>query len=119
MRAGEEFRLLVAAVIDQGFMQAAETLRGIARDIFDIERLDDIDHKVGAGRRLRLAPQSGGVPVSAAAICRGRPQRRWPRRGLRTIVAGDVGGIGWQRRTRRARDRHTGQKFASIQSGSR
>ena len=54
MRAGEKFRFLVAAVVDQRFMQPTKTLRGIARDVIDIERLDDIDHEVGVRRAFGL-----------------------------------------------------------------
>jgi hypothetical protein len=48
MRAGEEFRFLVVAVIDQRFMQTAKALCRIALDVLDLERLDDIDHEVGS-----------------------------------------------------------------------
>jgi hypothetical protein len=49
MRAGEEFRFLIAAIVDQRFMQPAKALCRIAR-LRDIERLDNIDHEVGARR---------------------------------------------------------------------
>ncbi|HET9585625.1 MAG TPA: hypothetical protein VFP38_16440 [Bradyrhizobium sp.] len=48
MRAGEEFRFLIAAIVDQRFMQPAKALCRIARQVRDIERLDNIDHEVGA-----------------------------------------------------------------------
>jgi hypothetical protein len=74
MRAGEEFGFFVAAVIDQGFVQAADAVRRIARHVVDIERFDDIDHKVGGGRAFglhRYAWRSGFGRGDRG----GRPQR--------------------------------------------
>ena len=56
--AGEQLGVLVAAVVDEGFVQAAEAGAGIGGDVFEAERLDDVDHEVGAGA-------VGGVDVGA------------------------------------------------------
>src|SRR5450631_1940108 len=48
MHAGQEFGLLVAAVIDQRLVQCAKARGRIAGQIFDVERLDYVDHEVGA-----------------------------------------------------------------------
>jgi len=53
VHAGQEFGFLVAAVIDQRLVQAAEARRRVRRQIFEIERLDDIDHEVRAVRHMR------------------------------------------------------------------
>src|SRR5262245_53464055 len=37
MRASQKLRFLVAAIIDEGFVQSAKTLCGIARDILDTQ----------------------------------------------------------------------------------
>ena len=87
--AGEQFGILVAAVIDDGFVQAAEAGAGIGGAIFDAERLDHVDHEVGANAQRRLRLQRGllrhgdgrsgsdqsrrarsGVAKEAAAACR-------------------------------------------------
>ena len=52
VRAGEEFRHRVLAVIDQRLVETAVARGRIGRQIFDVERLDDVDHEVGAGRAV-------------------------------------------------------------------
>ena len=47
--AGDEFGTLIAAVVDDRFLQPAETRSRIGADVFETQRLDDIDHEVGAG----------------------------------------------------------------------
>ena len=54
VHAGEEFRHRVLAVIDQQLVQSAVARGRIGRDIFDVERLDDVDHEVGAGHAVFL-----------------------------------------------------------------
>ena len=49
MAAGDQLGVLVAAVVDQRFVQAAEAGAGIGADVFDAQRFDDVDHEVGAG----------------------------------------------------------------------
>jgi hypothetical protein len=48
VQAGEELGLGVAAVIDQRFVQAAEARPRVGRDVFEAERLDDVDHEIRA-----------------------------------------------------------------------
>ena len=48
VRAGEEFRHRILAVIDQGFVDPAVTRGRVGWQILDVERLDDVDHKIGA-----------------------------------------------------------------------
>ncbi len=40
---------LVAAVVDQGLVDAAEAGARIGGDVLEVERLDDVDHEVGPG----------------------------------------------------------------------
>ena len=49
VHAGQELRLRVAAIIDHRFVQAATTGTRIAGNIFEVERLQHIDHEVRAG----------------------------------------------------------------------
>ena len=77
VHAGEEFRLLVAAVVDQRFVQCAEARRRIAGQIFDVESLDDIDHEIGAGAAaftvlgFLRCPGFGGRNLRIGCNCRG------------------------------------------------
>ena len=113
VRAGEELRHLVAAVVDQRLVDAAVARGAVGRQIFDVERLDDVDHEVGAGDAADPIRLDCGVPVSAAIGCAvggsadgrrggGGPGRGGRVRGLRRQRAG------------RAGDGHAGQKFAAI-----
>src|SRR6516164_2387440 len=52
VRAGEEFRHRVLAVIDQGFVDPAVTRGRVGWQIFDLDRLDDVDHEIGARRTV-------------------------------------------------------------------
>ncbi len=49
VHAGEELGLLVAAIVDERLLQAAEARAGVRRHVFEVERLDDVDHEIGAG----------------------------------------------------------------------
>ncbi len=49
VQARQELGLAIAAVVDDGFVQAAKARAGIGRDVLEIERLDDVDHEVGTG----------------------------------------------------------------------
>jgi len=51
VHAGDNFRFVVA-VIDDGFVQAAIARSAIDRQIFDAERIEDVDHEVAAARGL-------------------------------------------------------------------
>ena len=52
VRTGENLRLDVAAVIDDGFVETAEARGAIHREIIDIQRLEHVDHEIAAARRL-------------------------------------------------------------------
>ncbi|GCC49418.1 hypothetical protein chiPu_0033577, partial [Chiloscyllium punctatum] len=52
MRAGDDLGLLVAAMIDDRLVQAAEARRAVHREILDVERLEHVDHEVAAARGL-------------------------------------------------------------------
>src|SRR6516225_4251199 len=47
--ASDELGILVAAVVDHGFMEAAEGGARISAGVLDPERLNDIDHEIGTG----------------------------------------------------------------------
>ena len=49
MAAGDELRGLVAAVVDQRFLQRTKTRSRIGRDVFKAQGLDHIDHEIGPG----------------------------------------------------------------------
>ena len=66
--AGKPLRALVAAVVDQRFLQAAEARSWIRRAILDAERLDDVHHEV----RARLLV-SGDFHGAATFSGRGLP----------------------------------------------
>ena len=61
--AGEEFRALVAAVVDQRLVQAAKARRRIGGHVFEAERLDHVDHEIAAalaeGERLQRGRRGG------------------------------------------------------------
>ena len=64
VRASEEFRHLVAAIIDHRFVDPAITGSTVRGHVLDVERLDDVDHEIGAGsaadaRRRQFARRSG------------------------------------------------------------
>ena len=77
MGAGEEFRHRVLAVVDQRLVDGAIARCRIGRQVFDVERLDDVDHEVRSGpalarigRNIRHAGLGGGDMGV-------RRQRRW------------------------------------------
>ena len=79
--AGDEFGAFVPAVVDDGFVQAAEARSGIGADVLDAQRLDDVDHEIGAGAAFGEDFEPG-----RRADLRFRRNRRWrcnARRGAR------------------------------------
>jgi hypothetical protein len=93
-------------------MQPAETLGGIARDILDVERLDDVDHEIGIRRTFGLYRGLRGADFSGGDF-RSRPDGgRTPlgRRGR----GGNAGGVRREWRSRCTRDGYACEKFASI-----
>ena len=49
MKTGDELRVLVAAVIDDRFLQAAGIRVGIDRDVLEAQGLQDVHHEIGPG----------------------------------------------------------------------
>ena len=80
---------VVAAVVDDRLVEAAEARAGIGADVFEAERLEDVDHEVGAAA---LVVADDLDLAGADRLARGRHDRR---RGL-----GWKGGRGWRGRTR-------------------
>jgi hypothetical protein len=119
VRAGEKFRHLVAAVIDQRLVDGAEAGSRVRRQIFDIEGLDDVDHEVGAGNatdpRQFLRRRGLGDRDLHGGRQRGRPPRCADGR-----IRGGSGLRRWRCQRRcRARDRSSGQEFAPTHLGTR
>src|SRR5262250_694790 len=48
MTASDELGILVATIVDHGFMKASEGRARISAHVLDAERLDDVDHVVRA-----------------------------------------------------------------------
>ena len=103
MRHGEELRHLVVAVVDQRLVDAAEARGAVRRQVFDVERLDDVDHEVGAGDAADAVAVLGGVPVSAAIGPGGRRQRRRHARGRGAGGTGAHSRLAARPRSRRRR----------------
>ena len=59
MTIRNELGIPIATVIDDRFVHAAETRPGVGADVFEAQRLDDVDHVVGAatvrGENFNLA----------------------------------------------------------------
>jgi len=72
MHTGDDFGF-VAAVIDDGFVQAAVARSAVDRQIFDAERVQHIGHEVAASRP-RLAAALERRPSISPAV---RPGSRW------------------------------------------
>ena len=72
--AGEPLRLVVAAVVDEGFLETAEARAGIRGAIFDAERLDDVDHEVRA--RLLVSGNFHGAATFSGRRLPGLLRRR-------------------------------------------
>ena len=72
--AGQELRLAVSTVIDDGLLNGIEARSGIRRDVFNPERLDDIGHEV----RCRVLDDRGrrrlGRPVLPQVMPRRQPR---------------------------------------------
>jgi hypothetical protein len=49
VQAGDDLGILVARVIDDGFLQTAETRRGVDRDVLQADGLQHVRHEVRAG----------------------------------------------------------------------
>ncbi len=121
VHAGEEFRHRVLAVVDQRFMDAAIARRRIGRQIFDVERLDDVDHEVRTGRavlrrRGRGLRRSGlrGRDMSIGRQCRGQALfGLWRSRGRGNRRRGGRNAAGG------AGNRCGCEKFAAIEFRSR
>ncbi len=55
VQAGQPFRFLVGAVIDETFLQGAECRAGAGGHVVDVQCFADVDHEIGAGL-LRRQP---------------------------------------------------------------
>ena len=111
VRAGEKFRHLVAAVVDQRLVDGAEARSRVRRQIFDIEGLDDVDHEVGAGNAAD--PRSRQVLRRSALGRRHVHRRRQRGRPSRGGGRGRRGrSLRRRHRARRARHRDSGQELA-------
>ena len=75
VQAGQPFRLLVGAVIDEAFLQGPEGRAGAGRHVIDVQRLADIDHEVGAGL-LRRQPLYLRRPIALLGLRGGGRCRR-------------------------------------------
>ena len=85
--AGDELRLLVAAVVDQRFVQPAEARGRVRADIVDVERLDDVDHEVRAVRTMGLRDFLRDAGLGRRDMGVGPQRRRAARRGIGNIGA--------------------------------
>ena len=72
MHAGQKLGLLVTAVINNGFLQTAETRSWIGSDVLDARRFDHVDHEV------RTRPADHFIPglFSFLSLGGGRSGRR-------------------------------------------
>ncbi len=79
--AGEQFRTLVPAIVDDRLVQGAKARTGIGGDVFEPEGLDDVHHEIRAraiggqdfnlgGNRLGFVCQCSGGGQRRAAPCR-------------------------------------------------
>ena len=92
MHARDHLGRVVAAVVDDRFVQAAEARAGVRADVLEAERLEDVDHEVGAAA---LVVADHLDLAGADRLARGRHDRR---RGL-----GWRDRRGWRGRTGRLR----------------
>ena len=109
--AGQQLRQLVAAVVDDRFVQAVETGARIRGDVLEPERLDHVHHEVGRGMLddSRSAARRGRFGIGPQLGIRRRSRRRaggsfrrlWKRHGR----------LGDQRR---GADSRTSQKTTTI-----
>ncbi len=78
--AGEQLGRLVAAVIDERFVDAAESGAGVGGDVLEAQGLDDVDHEVGArairGPHVDVGRRRGGLG-SGLLSARQRIRSRW------------------------------------------
>ena len=72
VHAGEELGLRVLPVVDERLVDAAEARARIGRDVLEVERLDDVDHEVGAGTIDDDVAGSGSVLLLPCALLRRR-----------------------------------------------
>ena len=96
VRAGEDFRLDVVAVVEDRLVQAAEARRAVHRQVVDVERLEDVDHEVAAARGLRHRIRHRRLV--STAICSGPGGRALRRRRPSAAAPCACGGRRRQRR---------------------
>ena len=104
MGAGEEFRHRVLAVVDQRLMDAAIARCRIGRQVFDVERLDDVDHEIRSGPALaRIGRNIRHAGLGGGDMGVRRQRRRQPL--LRFRRGRGLGGVDGTARRRRRRPR--------------
>ncbi len=123
MHAGQKFRLLVLAVVDQRLVQRAETRCRIAGQVFDVERLDDVDHEIRAGLAAFVAAldflRRAGFSSGHFGIRRQRGRTRLGAAGASAVgdvAATALGGVDVAAAPATATP---ARKFTSIEFGSR
>ena len=112
VRAREPLGRRVAAVIDERLVQAAEARRGIRDDVLELERLQHVDHEIGArvldgqrvSRRRRAGPSPRPAFARLAPATAAQPRARRRRR---------LGGHG-NRGSRERRGRGAAQELAAV-----
>ena len=111
MRAREPLGRRIAAVIDERLVQASEARRGIRDDVLEPERLQHVDHEIGAGvldgQGVSLGDERGRFRGERLG---GLPRRE--RRG-RGRGAGRLGGH-WNGGSRESRCRGAAQELAAV-----
>src|SRR5438105_9527250 len=68
MDAGDELRLAVHSVIDDGFLQSAERGAGARRDIIDVQGSEAIDHEIAADLAVVDFGRVRGLVVIASGL---------------------------------------------------
>ena len=63
--AGQKLRHLIVAVIDERLVQRFKSRARVGAEVVDLERLDDVDHEVGAGMLDDLARRFGTASTLA------------------------------------------------------
>ena len=110
VHAGEEFRHRVLAVIDQRLVDAAIARGRIGRQVFDVERLDHVDHEIGTGRAVVVRRQRRRAGLGGGDMGIRRQRRRQPL--LRFRRGGGFGGVDG---AAGAGDGSRGEEFSAVE----
>src|ERR1700681_3639137 len=94
MAAGDELGALVAAIVEQRFVERAEAGTGVCADVLKPERLDDVDHEVRSGALIFEDAEFGGRNTFGLF---GHQWRYGPGRGVgKLLLSFRWGGTGHQ-----------------------